>query len=257
MYNKRGQLTYFIIIAIIIVAAILIIMFVPSVRNIFIASTPELNFRSCVDGPLNDAIEMIGKRGGSVVPAHYVNYGGERVEYLCYTNQFYQTCVNQQPMLKTHVEREINDVVNPQLKACANSFKEELRGEGYSISGGDVDVDVELILNNIRVNINSDITIRKDGLSTRFESYSYNEKSSLYNMIMIANSIINWEAQYGDSETTLYMLYYPNMRVRKLTQGDGTKVYSLEDVNTNEKFIFASRSLSFPPGYGFGKYVKG
>jgi len=47
------------------------------------------------------------------------------------------------------------------------------------------------------------------------------------------------------------MFLYPNLKVQKLKQGDGTKVYIIEDRNTKEKLQFATRSLVWPPGWGF------
>ena len=45
-----------------------------------------------------------------------------------------------------------------------------------------------------------------------------------------------------------YMIYYPHLRVEKKKQGDGSTVYVLTDKESEDKFIFASKSLVFPPG---------
>ena len=44
------------------------------------------------------------------------------------------------------------------------------------------------------------------------------------------------------------MSYYPDLRMEKIKLSDGTKVYKLSNIVTKEEFIFASRSLSWPPG---------
>ena len=66
---------------------------------------------------------------------------------------------------------------------------------------------------------------------------------------MIASSISNWEAKYGDSETMNYMIYYPNLKVEKKKQGDGTTIYIITDKESEDKFMFASRSLVLPAGF--------
>ena len=68
---------------------------------------------------------------------------------------------------------------------------------------------------------------------------------------MLTSSILNWEARYGDSDIATYMTYYPNIKVEKYKQGDGSKIYILS--SEKDKFVFASRSLSWPAGYGFGE----
>lgn len=71
----------------------------------------------------------------------------------------------------------------------------------------------------------------------------------MYDLIMIASSIANYEAKYGDADSLTYMLYYPDIKVEKKEQSDGSRVYILTNKPTNEKFIFASRSIVWPPGY--------
>jgi hypothetical protein len=45
------------------------------------------------------------------------------------------------------------------------------------------------------------------------------------------------------------MAFYPDVKVEKKKQSDGTKVYIITDRNTGEKLQFATRSLAWPPGY--------
>ena len=72
--------------------------------------------------------------------------------------------------------------------------------------------------------------------------------SSLYEHVMIASSISNWEARYGESEQILYMNYYPDLRVDKKRKGDGTTVYILSNRESEETFMFAIRSAVIAPG---------
>ena len=72
----------------------------------------------------------------------------------------------------------------------------------------------------------------------------------MYDLIMTSVSIIDYESTYGDSETTLYMQYYPDLKIEKTKLSDGTTIYVLTNVISKESFTFASRSLAWPPGYG-------
>jgi hypothetical protein len=92
--------------------------------------------------------------------------------------------------------------------------------------------------------------LNKGEESINYDSIRVVVDSNIYELVSIANSILNWEATYGDSETTTYMNYYHDLKVEKLKQGEGTTVYILSNRDSGEKFQFASRSVVFPPGYG-------
>ena len=73
--------------------------------------------------------------------------------------------------------------------------------------------------------------------------------NNIYELTSIAESILNWEAQYGDVETMTYMSFYKDLKVEKYKQTDGSKIYILTNRNTGDKFQFATRSYAFPAGY--------
>ena len=252
MRIKRGQVTIFIIVAIVI-AAILIILFYPRLKRLVVPSAPSLQLQSCIDESLEEAIELISKRGGSINPANYFMYKGENIEYLCYTNQYYQTCSNQQPLLKQHIEREILDYIKPEAKSCVENMKNDLRKKGWQVSSEKEDMSVSIVPNNIKVIVSGFSAVRGD-TGERYKEFEAKYKSKLYDLLMLSTSILNWEARYGDSDITTYMAYYPNIKVEKYKQSDGSKIYILTARNERESFIFASRSLSWPAGYEFNTY---
>jgi len=182
-------------------------------------------------------------------------YGGEKVEYLCYTNQYYQTCVMQQPLLRQHVEREILDYIKPEALSCINNLKQNLRKKGWQVSQDREDISISIVPNKIEITVSGFSAVKED-IGERYDKFVVEKKSQLYNLIMLATSILNWEARYGDSDIKTYMLYYPNMKVEKYKQEDGSKIYTLTYTPTKEKFVFASRSLSWPAGYGLGQTHK-
>ena len=89
-------------------------------------------------------------------------------------------------------------------------------------------------------------------MNESYEKFEVKKKSKIYSLLMLATSILNWEARYGDSDITTYMIYYPNVKVEKYKQSDGSKIYILSDIS-GDKFNFATRSLSWPAGYGIGQ----
>ena len=251
-FGNKGQVTIFIIVAIVIVAAaVLIFLFYPKIQTIFGlgAKNPSAYMQSCIEDELKELIEKVSSQGGSLNPEHYILYQDNKIEYLCYTDEYYLTCLMQQPMLKQHVEDEIKKQIKSKADECFESMKNSFQAKGYEFSGTKGDVEIELLPKRIVARFNSTIILKKEGTDV-VQNADVVLKNNLYELISIANSILNFEARYGDSETTTYMNYYPNLKVEKLKQTDGAKIYILTERNTKNKFQFASRSVVFPPGYG-------
>lgn len=245
--SKKGQLTLFIIIALVILGAMMFFLY-PRIKILFVPKTAVSIVDECISESLNEALELVSKQGGSIEPTLFMAYQGNNVEYLCYTNDNFKTCVMQQPLLKQHIEREIKDYIEPRAMACIDNLKEEMTARGYAVTSEYKGTSVEIVPNRVNVNIVANVILKKEGTET-FNRFSTKRASKMYDLVMLSTSILNFEAHYGDAETTTYMIYYPTIMVEKLKQGDGSKIYNLIDVNTQEKFTFATRSLVFPGGY--------
>ena len=251
--GKKGQVAVWIIIAILVVGALLVI-FYPRLREglgrIFVPSPPDVRIEECVDDFLEGAVDLIARQGGSISPENSILYQDNEIEYLCYTNQYYQTCSIQQPLLRQHVEQEILDYIQPDAENCIESLKQDLIERGYSVSQIGDEISVEIEPEEIKVMLPG-LSFVKDDVSESYEEFEVIKKSEMYDLIMIATSILNSEARLGDADITTYMIYYPDIRVEKIKQSDGSKIYILTNTLTEDKFVFATRSLSWPAGYGF------
>lgn len=252
MNSKRGQITIFIIIAmIIIILGILIYLFYPEIKTTlgFQVENPSVFIQECIEKDVEDAIKLLSSQGGSINPKHYILYKDEKIEYLCYTPKYYITCTVQQPMLKSHIESEIIKQIEEKSKKCFDDLEESYKKKNYDVDLKRGDEKVELLPNQIVITFENPITLTKGEDSEEYGSFSVVVNNNLYELISIANSILNWETTYGDSETTIYMNYYPDKKVEKKLQSDGTTIYILTNRNTGDKFQFASRSVAWPPGF--------
>ena len=249
--NKSGQLTIFIIAAIVIVGLILMVyLFFPSVLvNLGIVSgNPSTFIQNCIEEEIQNNVDKISVQGGSLEPENFILYQDNKIEYLCYNDNYYLTCVMQQPLLKQHIENEIKRGIKNQEDVCFDSLRESFQRRGYDVSLSQGESFVELLPKKISVTFEKELTLTQGDSSERFEKINVVLDNNLYELISIANSILNWEARYGDSETTLYMGYYPDLKVEKKVQSEGSTVYILTDRNKGNKFQFASRSVAWPPG---------
>ena len=84
---------------------------------------------------------------------------------------------------------------------------------------------------------------------SRFTRFNVKLNSPVYEMVMIATSILQFESRYGDSDVSTIAFLYPDYFVEKLKMGDGTTIYSLEHKTMGNEFRFASKSLVWPAGY--------
>ncbi|MDD5699729.1 MAG: hypothetical protein PHH00_00855 [Candidatus Nanoarchaeia archaeon] len=258
--NRRGQITIFIILGLIVVgAAVLVYFLYPQIKSTFFGTTDPSGFiQTCMEDKIKETVQKISLQGGSVSPGLSFPYYNEElnklyhVEYLCYTNKYQQPCVMQQPLLQGHMINEIKTEIGPIAAECFRQLKESYERRGYSANLIEGSTVVDILPDRVVVTFNKEFTITK-GESQRYEQFSVLVNNNLYELSAIANSILNWESNpdYGDAPTQIYMANYHNLIVEKKEQTDGTKVYILTDLNTNDIFQFATRSFAAPGGYGW------
>ena len=250
--GKKGQVTIFIIVAVVIVVVGLLVYFVYpriQIESGFDSQNPSTFIQSCMEDEIENNVELISSQGGSLNPEFYYLYENSKVEYLCYTNQNYLPCVVQQPLLKQHIEEEIKINNANSEKECFDKLIENYVNEGENPQIVDGLTYVKLLPNKIEVTFDKTLTLSKAG-SERYENFKVVIDNNLYELVGIANSIIEWETVYGDADTSSYMTYYPDLKVEKKKQDEGTTVYILTERDSGNKFQFASRSVAWPSGYG-------
>lgn len=254
--GEKGQATIWIIMAVVILALIVIIFLLRDklgLEGIFPGEfKPNEYLRGCVEPKIKPAIETLSQQGGYDEPEGYFTYEGHKIKYLCYTDDYYETCIVQQPMIKNHFENELRDMLKGKLEPCMNDLAEEYRNRGYDVNSKEVNPEVSIIPGKILVVFNSPMTIKKETTQS-FNKFNVELNSEIYDLLLIASSIIDYESSLGDSAVELYMQYYPNLKIEKIKLSDGTKIYKLSNVITGDRFTFASKSLSWPAGYGLEK----
>ncbi len=254
LQKKRGQLTIFVIVSLVIVGlAVLAYLFFPRILvGLGISSeNPEMFMQTCMENKINEVVEDISLQGGSLNPENYILYQDNKIQYLCYTREYYVPCVMQQPLLNQKIESEIARGVKNSVDECFDAMKKNFENQGYNVNLKKGETIIELLPKKISVTFNNDLTLTKDS-AKRYEKINIFLDNNLYELTSIADSILNWEARYGNAETTIYMNYYHELKVEKLLQSEGSKIYILTNRNSGDKFQFASRSVVMPPGISGG-----
>ena len=244
--EKRGQVTLFIILGLIIVAGILV-FFLWVQPTYILNKTGAIGFEGCVEGVVEDAIAELELKAGFINPQFTYSYNGEELTYLCYTNDYYQTCTVQVPFLKNTFDEQMEIFIRDDVDACYENSIDELKAQGYSVTSGVVNYDVMIEPSIVRVEIDAPTTVG----GSQFARFNVKVNSPVYEMVMIATSLLQFETKYGDADTTSMMEFYPDYVISKMKRSDGTTIYSLTHKELGNKFQFASKSLVWPAGYAF------
>jgi hypothetical protein len=252
--EKKAQVTLFIIIALVIIAAALLFYFlVPRAETevIFDETNPQAFIQTCIEDRIKDTAEIISLQGGSIEPENYIFYQGNKIEYLCYTTEYYVPCKIQQPFLIEHIESEIENEIANDMKGCFDALVDSYEKRGYNVNlEGSGKTNIEVLAKRIKAVPDYTLTVSGRGGTDRYEKFSIMINNNLYELASMSNDIIDWEAEYGDFDTTYYTAVYSSVKFEKQNQLDGSTIYILTNRDQGNKFQFASRSVAWPPGYG-------
>ena len=244
--SNRGQVTIFIIIGIVIVVGILS-FFLWVQPTYFSEKGTAVGFEGCVEDAVEEAIGELELKAGFVNPEFTYSYNGEDLTYLCYTNDYYETCTVQVPFLKNAFDEQMEILIRDKVDSCYDNSLGNLRSQGYSVTSGVVDYDVLIEPGVVRVEIDAPTSVG----GQQFARFNVKVNAPTYDMVMIATSILQFATKYGDADVSSMMAFYPDYIITKIKRGDGTTVYFLEHKELGNKFQFASKSLVWPAGYDF------
>lgn len=252
--KSKGQVTIFIIIALIIVVAIALIFVLwrEPEAGVTPPTDPEGYIEKCIKDATKEAIEILSEQGGDIKPEGSVMYKNENIAYLCYNVNFYQPCIMQRPMLIEHIEKEIANYIEPGVKDCFYSLKQELDKRNYDVSMGNLDtkdITTELQTKKVTVTIKRKFEMTKNEETRKFEKFSAQVSSPIYDLAKIAMEIANQEARYCNFDVLGFMIIYPDYDAEKFRTGNSDTIYVLKDIATGKTFSFAIRSCAMPAGF--------
>lgn len=258
--NFRGQVTIFIILAIIIVFLGVIIYLYWD--KIFPGGGDETKnpysiMETCLEDEIEDNLKVISSQGGNFVVDQNSGYfykksneeTGKYVRYLCYTDENFDVpCINQEAFLKQHVEEEILNSISTDIENCFNALVKSYDDRGYEVSLKKGSPEIKITSGIISTNLNSTFSIMKSDKSESYKNFEIILESNLNDLLEIAKNIIIWEINVGDSVPEMYMYDNPYIRVEKHRKDNEVKIYVITDINTGEDFRFATRSFAAPVG---------
>lgn len=255
--KKKGQVTIFIIIGLILITAIALFFVLSKQTTPKTTEKPEENpetfLESCIEDKVKNAVEVISLRGGYPNNNLSINFKFENesyinISYLCYNQNNYLPCINQKPMFMQDLKQEIKNYIARDVESCFNEITKNFNKKGHEVNVNYNDFEVELLPKRIIVQTNSEISLAKSGETTKQENFKISFSSRLYEIASVVQELVNQEARFCYSENLGIMLIYPEFNIDKFRTGGSTTIYTIENKNSKEKFRFAVRGCAIPPG---------
>lgn len=250
--GRRGQVTIFIIIGILLVSSVLLFFlsragFIPQLGGGKPETSVNAFLNTCLEDKIDETIELISLQGGHVRnPLNktftFTDEGiANDISYLCY-NQGVGFCINQVLILHNHLENEIKNYIKEDIKDCFIDMKESFKRQNFEVSGpGLKSFEVELKPKKVVVQTDSEITLTKSGEASTHKNFKVIVPTRLYELTNVVQEIVNKEATRCDFNHFGYMGLYKEFIIEKKSLPDSTKVYRIEYKDTGEKFRFAVR----------------
>lgn len=242
---KRGQITTFAIIGIVIVAAVILVMYMRG-QFFFGPVTPENlgtkldsieeHIENCIEETSPEYIERIAMQGGhlSTPEGTFRMRDDIPISYLCYNIPDQKTCSNRL-LLLTDMEEELASAIDTSLNSCINLNQ---FGRGFELTSGRRETSVSIGEQNVNVQVRLPIAVTKGDVKLNEEMFSVTFDYPLGRLYDVGQDIINVEAEFGEFDQLGYMLDKKGQILIEKDRPYPDKIYMLTQRNSDYKFQF-------------------
>ena len=229
MITKRGQVTIFIIIAIIIIA--LVAGFFLLRKNIVKGGLPSNmepvynSFLSCLEEETSVGVSVLESQGGYIQLPEFspgsaympfssqLNFLGNPIPYWYYVSG--NGIEKEQFPSKQEMEEQLGDFIEKEVKNCVfDSYYDQ----GFEIVQGEPNAKVSIMENNIRIDLDMDLSIQKEDESALVSNHKLDVKSNLGSLYDSALKVYDYE------QSTLFLEEYGIDTLRLYAPVDGVEL---------------------------------
>jgi len=246
--NKRGQITVFVIVGIMILVTVFLVFYFlgdkikkqSDVETVFDESSlqPLQDYiGNCIEKHGNEAIELVLKQGGMINPIVYYNYKNSKVNYLCHTNTF-NSCENKYPFVDNLIESEMRNYLLGKLQRCIDLS--DIKNSGYNVEAGTLNLDMDISNYKTIVTVYYPVTISKGETKITESRFVEEFDVPLGIFAEVAEDVIDEEILFGTFFNQIYETNNPEVTVIPFSVGS-TKIYKIKIRNYNNEFMFAVR----------------
>ncbi|MBU2496641.1 MAG: hypothetical protein KJ767_01100 [Nanoarchaeota archaeon] len=257
MVQKRGQITIFIVIAILIIALVVVVFLVRNqlipLPQAGIASSSlqfENSIKECVRVNARNAITILSLAGGDTEnELNSVTFKDDSYTYLCYTG-VPGVCVNQKEVIwhdETQLEEKLGSVIETRTPSCINKIITSAEKNGFAVtSSEEPNAEVEIKDGRVDVSYIQAIEFAKGDDKSSFEKFDVPINSNLWDFVEVTNNIVNEKANCDTEFSNVDKLSIAMTRgILVSEEGNArniyfARIYSLK--KGQEEFRFATRS---------------
>lgn len=228
MREKRGQITVFVVIAILIIAVVALLGFLYT-QGIILPLSEEENqvilgsqiepLRSfaaeCIERTSADALNFLGEHAGysdfEAEGLSSIDFAGEKVIVVVKTEEGF---VNRLPS-KGEFEKQFTGYMSngggDQLDACFGNFA-SFKSQGFSVSPKKGEISVEITGESVNVQVVEEVMIRKGRARINVKLGSVKILSNAERVLRVANDIVNLEVngiEFEGDEHDRYISEHP------------------------------------------------
>lgn len=253
MFDKKGQVTVFVIVALLIVGIIFVVMLLNrgsvSLREQDF-DNPDAYLSTCINERARVILDEMLSNGGLLSLKDKVLYNTKEVPYLCKNINNFEPCINQFPLYVSQIEKEFNEAIQADGEQCFSSLISELEDRNYEISSnGNVKIEASLKPEVIEISFENEFTMTKSGESKKFSRFDTFVFTKLQSIGFVVSEIIMQEAKWCYFSNDGFMTLYPEYDIRVYLMEDSTKIYTVKNKKTDERIEFATRGCALPAGW--------
>jgi len=250
--GNKGQITIFIIIAILVVAMVaLVFLFINRSNNktpseSSAGTSPSNYLSTCVEEKLYEDLQTLSLQGGYFENPLSISFkfGDEEyrnISYLCYEENVGVPCVVQQPSIINHLEKELEISLDETTENCFNRFLQSLENEGYVSNGTYSKMGVDIKESKVVININSKLIYSKGEQSYSVDGIVFEYPTEIYGIGKVVQRILSDETKRNSFDRIDYMDKHPKYNINLYKIYDLNKIYIVENEDSDEEFRFAVR----------------
>ncbi len=256
--KKKGQVTIFIIIALVVVVVIAMFFFLRSdigPGDIFTGGEvdPGIFLTECIQDYVREGAELIGLQGGYLNEPFNRSFQAEgeetrEIAYLCYNQNSYYPCINHKPTLIQDIKKELKNYISEPMDNCLKELENKLNKKYDSVEINNKEFEIGLTDRKIIIDVDTGIILTEKEARSKLEDVRIIIPSRLYDNAIFAQEIVAQEANYCNYDTLGNMVFNRQFNIKKFETGNLDTVYTIEHKESQEKFRFAIRGCTIPPG---------
>lgn len=214
MNNKRGQVTIFVIIGIVLVILVGLGYYLYDVKGLGIAPQTflgnemqpvEENALNCIASVSGNVLDDLGLRGAFLSPDSYLLYKGDMVTYLC-SDVAGDGCLNHL-RTKKQIEDEIESAITMGMNECVDKTLVGSFLKSYDYNFGEISTNVDILNDRVLINVNYPVTMTKGGVTQTLDPLKVDRDDiPLGGMYDVVYDILQKRSLGEDFETIPYML---------------------------------------------------